>query len=83
MNRVVVPPSPSWPYSLSPQHHTVPSVSRAHECEPPTAMPVAVDIPGTSTGVFLSVVVVESTPGLPLLLLPQHLIAPPVSRAHE
>jgi hypothetical protein len=44
-------------------------------------MLVAVVIPDTSTGVVR--VVVVPSPSWPLLFLPQHLIAPPVSRAHE
>ena len=57
-------PSPSRPYSLEPQHFTLPSVSMAHEWESPRAMLVAVVMPETSTGVVLSVVV--PSPSRPL-----------------
>ena len=46
---------------LEPQHLIAPPVSRAHECEPPRAMLVAVVIPVTLTGVVLSVVVPSPT----------------------
>ena len=49
--RSVVVPSPSWPWLFLPQHFTVPSVSRANECQRPRAMLVAVVMPDTSTGV--------------------------------
>ena len=78
---MVVVPSPSWPLPLLPQHFIVPSVSRAHEWEPPRAMLVVVVMPDTSTGVVLSVVVLS--PSWPMLFLPQHFIVPSVSRAHE
>ena len=54
---MVVVPSPSWPAKFHPQHFTVPSVSRAHECEAARARLVAVVMPVTSTGVALSAVV--------------------------
>ena len=50
-------PSPSWPSMFQPQHLIAPPVSRAHELAVPGAMLVAVDIPDTSTGMLLSVVV--------------------------
>ena len=62
---VVAELTPSWPLLLLPQHLIAPPVSRAHECERPRAMPVAVDIPDTATGVELLGVVEESTPSWP------------------
>jgi hypothetical protein len=74
-------PVPSLPLPLEPQHFIVPPVSRAHECESPRAMLVAVVIPDTETGVVRWVVV--PSPSSPLPLEPQHFTVPPVSTAHE
>ena len=40
--RLVVSAKPIWPTLLDPQHHTVPPVFTAQECEPPT--PTAVNV---------------------------------------
>ena len=52
---VVFVPSPRLPFLLEPQHITLPSIRRVHECCIPRATLVAVVIPDTSTGVALDV----------------------------
>ncbi len=73
---LVVVASPSWPLSLRPQHHTVPSDRTAHEWVGPAARSRGVSEdagpppPFTWIGVLRSVVVLSPT--WPLLLSPQH-----------
>ena len=43
----VVVPSPSWPFSLFPQHRALPLVRVAHVCAPPAEINTASDIPET------------------------------------
>ena len=45
-----VTPSPSWPDVFAPQHQTVPSVRRAHECAPPATIASTFVSPATGTG---------------------------------
>jgi hypothetical protein len=53
----LVVPSPSWPTSFLPQHHTAPVVSRAHENPSPALTCVAAGTFITCTGTSESVTV--------------------------
>jgi hypothetical protein len=44
-----VEPLPSWPYPLTPQHMTLPSVRRAQACPLPAAIAVALPVAEGST----------------------------------
>src|SRR5262249_38156452 len=66
--RLVVVPSPSWPFPFKPQAHTVPSLLSARACELPTATAVMFDKPPTVTGDVRCGVGVS--PNCPLLLNP-------------
>src|SRR6185312_7082045 len=79
--RVVVVPSPSSPWLLSPQHLTAPAAVTTHTCIPPTEMETAPrERPTTSTGRALSTV--DPSPSWPARLSPQHLTAPALVTAH-
>ena len=76
----VVVPSPSWPYSLKPQHWTPPSVVSAQVWYAPAAIAsTSLEAPVTATGTLLSVVV--PSPSWPFSLKPQHWTPPPVVSA--
>lgn len=71
----LVVPSPSRPYSLWPQHFTVPAFVRAHVCSRPAEIAeTPVESPKAATGVERSVVV--PSPSCPYWLLPQHFTPP-------
>src|SRR4051812_26589353 len=66
-----VTPSPSWPAVFAPQHQTVPSLRRAHECAPPAAIASTLVSPPTGTGTLLESVL--PLPSWPLSFAPQQL----------
>src|SRR6266542_2403776 len=69
-----VTPSPSCPDVFAPQHQTVPSVRRAHECEPPATIASTFVRPVTGTGTLLESNV--PLPSSPLSFAPQQLTVP-------
>src|SRR5215218_3498430 len=75
----VVPPSPSWPKKLSPQHFTAPELVTAQVWSRPALTATTPLRPETATGTLLSVV--PASPSWPLALWPQHLTVPTLVNA--
>src|SRR5438067_1874071 len=71
-----VVPSPSWPYPLSPQHHTAPLFTTAQVCPVPAEIAIAAaGSPTTDTGTKLSAEWSSADtpfPSSPHRLFPQH-----------
>src|SRR5947208_298343 len=82
LERSVVVPSPSWPETLRPQHHNVPSVLRAQKLEWFCPSRSTDDSPPTTwTGVEESLVL--PLPSWPQALWPQHQTVRSLRRAHD
>jgi hypothetical protein len=78
----VVVPSPTAPVELAPQHHSVPSLFRAHVCAQPATIPVLfVPAALTSTGDGFGAGAVVPSPSWPESLRPQHHSVPSPLRA--
>src|SRR5438067_560565 len=81
VDELVVVPSPSSPWLLTPQHFAAPLANSAHEWMMPAETAAAFDTPATGTGVDELVVV--PFPNCPKLLSPQHFAVPFANNAHE
>jgi hypothetical protein len=78
-------PLPISPSSLPPQHQTVPSTLRPHECEPLAQIESHLPSPSTFCGLVITTSgsVVSPLPRRPFLLLPQQSATPLVRTPHE
>src|SRR5690348_15134896 len=73
---------PVWPLSPRPQHHTLPSLSRAHVPAAFAPSSTAFDTPATTTGTDAVSYVPLLSPSWPRSLWPQHVTPPELVTAH-
>ena len=77
-----VVPSPSWPESLAPQHHTSPTLVSAHVCVPPVDTEVTgASMPTTASGLVFAQLTIPN-PNCPEPFDPQHATFPSAPTRH-
>src|SRR5437870_2225269 len=77
-----VPPLPSCPNLLSPQHFTTPLFRTAHEFSPPAARATTPVSTPRSTGTGFALSSYDLSPSSPRKLFPQHRTPVPGTYAH-